>query len=197
MRLIAGLGNPGVEYALTRHNVGWDVIDHLAEHLNAGRPLEKFGGACWGPFTIAQERVCLLKPYTFMNNSGVAIGEIARFYKIETRDILVIVDDINLNVGRLRLRAKGSAGGHNGLKSVIAHLSSQDFPRLRIGVGSCPERYDLVDWVLGRFSASERDLIDKAVSAASLYCEQWCKTEINRLMNRVNSYDAVVSNGEA
>lgn len=197
MRLIAGLGNPGTEYALTRHNVGWDVIDRLADRLDAGNSAVKFGGACWGPLMVKDERVCLLKPYTYMNNSGVAIGELARFFKIEPCDILVVVDDVNLPLGKMRLRAKGSAGGHNGLKSVIAHLSSQDFPRLRIGVGSCPPHFDMIDWVLGHFTSTDRSIIDRAIAQASEFCRDWCALTTEKLMNRVNSCDVSTPDGEA
>ena len=197
LRLIAGLGNPGTEYALTRHNVGWDVIDSLAERLDAGDPSVKFGGACWGPLTVWGERVCLLKPYTYMNNSGVAIGELARFFKIEPCDVLVVVDDVNLPLGKLRLRAKGSAGGHNGLKSIIAHLSSQDFPRLRIGVGSCSSKDEMIGWVLGHFSAADRLVVDRAIDRASEFCRDWCASTTEKLMNRVNSCDVNSTDGEA
>ncbi len=194
MRLIAGLGNPGPEYALTRHNVGWSVIDHLADRLGAGQPQTKFAGGCWGPLTVDGERVCLLKPYTYMNNSGIAVGDFVRFYKIEPADILIVTDDINLPLGRMRIRSKGSAGGHNGLKSIIAHLSSQEFSRLRIGVDPCPQDHDLISWVLGNFSSSERLIIDRAVESASAFCEQWCSTATEKLMNSVNSLD--LRNGE-
>lgn len=197
MRLIVGLGNPGTEYALTRHNVGWDVIDRLTESVGAGRPTQKFGGACWGPVVLKGEHVCFLKPYTYMNNSGVAVGELARFYKIAVSDVLVVVDDINLPVGRMRLRAKGSAGGHNGLKSIIAHLSSLDFPRLRIGVGTCPQYYNMADWVLGRFPPEDRSVIDRMIAAAASCCEEWCSSTTERLMNSVNRRDSVTANGEA
>ena len=197
MLLIAGLGNPGVEYALTRHNIGWNVIDHLVDRIGAGTSVLKFGGTCWGPLTIGGERVCLLKPYTYMNNSGLAVGELARFYKIEPQNILIVVDDVNLPLGKMRLRGKGSAGGHNGLKSIIAHLSSQDFPRLRIGVGGCPESYEMVNWVLGHFSEADRRIIDNAVDMAATFCVDWCSTETSRLMNRVNSCNAANLNGEA
>lgn len=196
MRLIAGLGNPGPEYALTRHNIGWNTIDVIVEKMRAGESRNKFGGAFWS-LSFEGDQLFLLKPYTYMNNSGVAIGEISRFYKIAPADILVVSDDINLPLGRMRLRAKGSAGGHNGLKSIIAHLSSQDFPRLRIGVDPCPPRYDLAAWVLGTFSGSDRDVADRAIDRAAEFCLKWCTSKIDRLMNSVNSYDAKSENGEA
>ncbi|MGI6075336.1 MAG: aminoacyl-tRNA hydrolase [Pyramidobacter sp.] len=189
MRIIAGLGNPGPEYALTRHNVGWNVIDRLVDKLNAGKPQEKFGGAFWGPLLWNGERVGLLKPYTYMNDSGVAVGEVARFYRVEPSKILVVVDDINLPLGKMRLRVKGSAGGHNGLKSIIAHLSSQEFCRLRIGVGACPADRGLAAWVLGGFSKEQRLIIDASIDSASEFCLRWCSTAAERLMNSVNSYD--------
>ncbi len=194
MRLITGLGNPGPDYAMTRHNVGWSVIDHLADRLGAGQPQTKFAGGYWGPLVVGNERVCLLKPYTYMNNSGIAVGEFVRFYKIEPSDILIIADDINLPLGRMRIRSKGSAGGHNGLKSIIAHLSTQEFSRLRIGVNPCPPEYDLTSWVLGNFSSSERPIIDRAVERASAFCEQWCSSNTEKLMSSVNSLD--LRNGE-
>ncbi len=198
MRLIAGLGNPGAEYALTRHNVGWDVVDRLSARLDAGQPSVKFGGDFWGPLNVGGERCFLLKPHTYMNESGVAVGSLARFYKISPADTLIVVDDINLPVGRMRFRVKGSAGGHNGLKSVIAHLGTLDFPRLRIGVGACPANYDLAGWVLGRFPVSDRDVVDEAIDRASVFCQFWCSEKnVEKLMNRVNSLSAKSLNGEA
>jgi PTH1 family peptidyl-tRNA hydrolase len=197
LRIIAGLGNPGAEYALTRHNVGWNVIDHLADRINAGTTLTKFSGAFWGPLTLGNERVCLLKPYTYMNDSGIAVSELARFYKVQPSDILVVVDDVNLPLGRMRLRLKGSAGGHNGLKSIIAHLGSLEFPRLRIGVGSCPPQLGLADWVLGTFNAQDREIIDRSIEKASSFCVQWCTTDSEKLINSVNSCDVRFQNGEA
>jgi PTH1 family peptidyl-tRNA hydrolase len=197
LRIIAGLGNPGTEYALTRHNVGWNVIDHLVDRISAGSPQTKFGGAFWGPLTLGKEHVCLLKPYTYMNNSGIAVGELACFYKVLPADILVVVDDINLPLGRLRLRMRGSAGGHNGLKSIIAHLGSMDFPRLRLGVNSCPPGRELADWVLGTFTSDDRDIIDRSIEKASAFCVQWCCEDTEKLMNSVNSCDVRSQNGEA
>ncbi len=189
MRIIAGLGNPGPEYALTRHNVGWNVIDRLVDRLDAGKPQNKFGGAFWGPLSREGDRIALLKPYTYMNDSGVAVGELARFFRVLPSEILVVVDDINLPLGRMRLRTKGSAGGHNGLKSVIAHLGSQEFCRLRIGVGACPADRELAAWVLGGFSESQRNIVDASIDSASEFCLQWCSVTTEKLMNNVNSYD--------
>lgn len=138
-----------------------------------------------------------LKPYTYMNNSGIAVGEVVRFYKIEPKNILVIVDDVNLSLGRMRFRLKGSAGGHNGLKSVIAHLSSMDFPRLRLGVDSCPPHYDMAAWVTGHFSADDRRVIERSIEKASVFCLEWCSSDAEKLMNRVNSCDVRSVNGEA
>ena len=197
MRLIAGLGNPGTDYALTRHNVGWDVIDRLADRLRAGEPSVKFGGACWGPLTVGGERLFLLKPYTYMNNSGVAVGELARFYKIDPGEVLVVLDDINLPLGRMRIRPSGSAGGHNGLKSIIAHLGTQDFPRLRLGVDHCPEGRDMAAWVTGHFSTADRAVIDRSIERASAFCVEWCSSDAAHLMNSVNSCDVRILDGEA
>jgi len=197
LRLITGLGNPGPEYVNTRHNLGWDVIDFLADELRAGSPSQKFEGGFWGPLFINGEKVCLLKPYTYMNNSGRSISALAAFYKIEVKDILIVVDDINLPLGRLRLRLRGSAGGHNGLKSIIAHLSTLDFARLRIGAGACPQHYDMADWVLGHFSAAERRVADIAVHKAAQFCQEWCALDIEKLMNRVNSSNVNSHDGEA
>ncbi len=197
MRLIVGLGNPGLEYAQTRHNVGWHVLDLLSEDLGAGRPAIKFGGQFWGPLCWRDHRICLLKPLTYMNNSGVAVGELARFYRLESEQVLIVYDDVNLPVGRLRLRAHGSAGGHNGMKSIIAHLGTLDFPRLRVGVGAPPLGTAMVDYVLGRFGPEDRPVVDKAIAAASDICLEWCETETLRLMNKVNGYRAQARDGEA
>ncbi len=187
MRLIVGLGNPGLEYTNTRHNLGWEVIDNIVDALHAGFPAQKFDGGFWGPLTINGEKVCLLKPYTYMNNSGRSVNAVASFYKIESEDILIAVDDINLPLGRLRMRLRGSAGGHNGLKSIIAYLGTLDFARIRIGAGACPTHYNLADWVLGHFTVDERRVIDVAVSRAAQFCQEWCALDIEKVVNRVNS----------
>ena len=164
MKLVVGLGNPGRRYAGTRHNVGFDVLDLLAERHRLeweSAPAEALQ-AKWRPASVIA-----VKPLTFMNLSGVAIGELLRFYKIESPDLFVIVDDTNLELGRLRARPSGSAGGHNGLKSVIAALGTEEFARLRIGVGRGDGRWDLADHVLAKFEPEERDEIAEATVARS------------------------------
>lgn len=153
--IIAGLGNPGRDYEKTRHNVGFWAVDHIAAELGAKIDRAKFH-ALATEAEIGGVRALLMKPETFMNNSGVAIAEASAFYKIPPEKILVLHDEISFEPGLLRIRRRGSAGGHNGLKSIIAHLGSEDFPRIKIGVGKKPSpEYDLADWVLGRFSEAD------------------------------------------
>lgn len=150
MFIIVGLGNPGKQYQQTRHNAGFDVIDMLADKYNIDIDIAKHKGLL-GRGIIEGQRVVLVKPMTYMNNSGECVREVMDYYKLTVDDIIVVFDDINLEPGRLRLRARGSAGGHNGIKSIIAHLKSEEFKRIKFGVGSKPKGWDLVDWVLGRF----------------------------------------------
>ena len=165
--LIVGLGNPGREYERTRHNVGFRTAELLAREANVTIDRAKFRGltrSC----ELAGQKVLLLKPETFMNNSGEAVQLAAMFYKLPIDHILVISDDISLPVGKIRVRAEGSAGGHNGLKSIIAHLGSQDFPRIRVGVGAKPHPdYDLADWVLSSFTSEEEKLLAPALDHAA------------------------------
>ena len=185
MKLIVGLGNPGRNYAGTRHNVGFDVVDMLAGRFNAvwepaPRGLEAF---------TARDRVSdtlLAKPLTFMNLSGAAVVGLAQFYKIELTDLLVVVDDVNLELGRLRARAAGSAGGHNGLKSIIGALGSDAFARIRIGVGGGDPRRDLSGHVVGRFAPEERTIIAEAVSRCADAAELFVAEGIAPVMNRFN-----------
>ena len=159
--IIVGLGNPGREYERTRHNAGFISIDYIAERLGARVDRAKFH-ALVGEATVGESRVLLMKPTTYMNNSGVAVKEAAAFYKIPPERVIVMHDEISFEPGKIRLRRKGSAGGHNGLKSIIAHLGSEDFPRIKIGVGQKPSpEYDLADWVLGRLPDADRESIDK------------------------------------
>jgi PTH1 family peptidyl-tRNA hydrolase len=153
--IVAGLGNIGKQYEKTRHNAGFLAIDAMAEKLGVKIDRVKFHSTV-AEAQISGKRVLLMKPTTLMNNSGVAIGEAAAFYKIPPERVIVLVDDISLSPGVIRIRRRGSAGGHNGLKSIIAHLSSEEFPRIKIGVGQKPTpEYDLVNWVLGVFSVED------------------------------------------
>ena len=158
--IIAGLGNPGAQYDKTRHNVGFVAIDYIAEKLGVRIDRAKFH-ALTAEAKIGEVRVLLMKPQTYMNNSGVAIGEAAAFYKIPPERVLILHDEISFDPGIIRIRRKGSAGGHNGLKSIIAHLASEEFPRVKIGVGKKPNpEYDLADWVLGKLPKEHSDIID-------------------------------------
>ena len=158
--IIAGLGNPGAQYAKTRHNVGFVAIDYIAEKLGVRIDRAKFHSLV-AEAKIGSVRVLLMKPETYMNNSGVAVGEAATFYKIPPERVLVLHDEISFEPGLMRIRRKGSAGGHNGLKSIIAHLSSEEFPRVKIGVGKKPTpEYDLADWVLGKMPKEANDAFE-------------------------------------
>ncbi len=166
MLLIVGLGNPGKEYANTRHNIGFDVIETLAEQEKISL-LEYKHKALIGKGYIGGEKVILAKPQTYMNLSGESVREILDYYKLDSRtDLLVISDDISLKPGQIRLRKKGSAGGHNGLKNIILHLGHDEFQRMKMGVGEKPPEYDLVDYVLGHFTKEERKVMDDAVVQA-------------------------------
>ena len=165
--LVVGLGNPGPKYEWTRHNMGFLVIDELAEREKL--PVQKLKyRALTNTVTLGGQSVLLMKPTTYMNLSGESVGEAARFYKIPPQRVLVISDDVALPQGKLRIRRSGSAGGHNGLKNIIYHLGSEDFPRVKIGVGDKPHPgYDLADWVLSRFSAQEQTLLEPAIRRAA------------------------------
>ena len=185
MYLIVGLGNHGREYEHTRHNAGFDAIDVLAGKLGADVKEKKHKGLC-GKGMIAGEKVILLKPQTFMNLSGESVRAAADFYKIDAEHMIVLYDDIDLDVGKLRVRAKGSAGGHNGIKNIIAHMGTQEFPRVRIGVGAKPDRMDLADYVLGRFSQVERPVMEDAFEEAAEAAIAVVEDGIDAAMNRFN-----------
>ena len=172
MFVIVGLGNPTAQYEGTRHNAGFDVIDVLAEKYNISVDARKCRAFC-GKGVIAGQKVLLVKPQTYMNLSGESVGGIVNYYKIDPEsELLVIYDDISLDVGQLRIRKKGSAGGHNGIKSIIAHLGTTVFPRIKVGVGEKPKNYDLADYVLGHFSKQERELMEEGYEHASDAVEQ-------------------------
>ncbi len=167
MYIIVGLGNFAKEYVNTRHNIGFDVIDKLAEQENIAM-LEKKHKAVIGKGVVAGQKCILAKPVTFMNLSGESVRELIDYYKAdETTELIVISDDISLAVGQLRVRKKGSAGGHNGLKNIIAHLGHDSFIRIKVGVGEKPKGWDLADYVLGHFSPQERTLMDEAALRAA------------------------------
>jgi len=187
MYLVVGLGNPGDEYKHTRHNVGFDVIDLMAEKYNARVNRIKFKGV-YGEVSISREKVILLKPSTYMNLSGESVREASSFYKIPNENIIIIYDDISLDAGKLRIRSKGSAGGHNGIKSIIANLSSDIFPRIKIGVGQ-PEK-SLIPHVLGRFSKEHRVLVEKAFEASAKATQTIIEKGCTEAMNQFNGFNA-------
>lgn len=184
--IVAGLGNPGTKYEGTRHNVGFIFVDLLAEKL--GFPINKLKfKSLYADVPIAGVRCLIMKPQTFMNNSGISIREAADFYKIPPENIIIIFDDISLKPGTMRIRKKGSDGGHNGLKSIIYHLNSDQFPRIKIGVGAKPHpEYDLADWVLSGFNKQDaqavRDVLENATGAVELLVNN----KIDEAMNRYN-----------
>ncbi len=182
--IIAGLGNPGTEYEKTRHNAGFLAIDYIASKYNVNINRLKFK-ALVAEADIGGMRVLLMKPQTFMNSSGEAVGEAAAFYKIPAENILVLHDEISFDAGIIRIRRKGSAGGHNGLKSIIAHISSDAFPRIKIGVGQKPNPdYDLVKWVLGRFPVEDMKKIEDKFSDILNSAELIISGEIDCAMNK-------------
>ena len=184
--ILAGLGNPGAKYEMTRHNAGFLAIDMLAMKQNKEIKRLKFH-ALTCDAEIEGKKCLLMKPQTFMNNSGEAIGEAAKFYKIPPQNIIVLSDDISLDVGKIRIRRKGSAGGHNGLKSIIAHLGSEDFPRVKIGVGKKPNAYmDLADWVLGRFPKELEPQLKEALENADGAISLIVQDKFDRAMNLYN-----------
>jgi PTH1 family peptidyl-tRNA hydrolase len=184
--VIAGLGNPGSKYSETRHNVGFDVIDRLAHENNIKVNRLRFK-ALTGEGFIGTEKVLLVKPSTYMNNSGESIREIMDFYKLEPEKLLVVVDDIDIEFATIKLKKKGSAGSHNGLKSIIYHLQTDNFPRLKVGIGKKPPYYDLADFVLSRFSTDERKLVDQAIRNASEAVQEFVRSGIDKAMNEFNS----------
>jgi PTH1 family peptidyl-tRNA hydrolase len=183
MKLIAGLGNPGAEYAGTRHNIGFEVIDRIAELHNI--PVRKRDmRAVLGDGLVRGEKVILVKPMTYMNLSGESVGAIARRYKLDPQDVWIIADDVALPLGRLRIRLKGSAGGHNGLTSIEQHLQTQEYPRFRVGVGAA--RGDMVGHVLGKFRPGEREKMGEAVDRAVAALEVAIEGGLELSMNRFN-----------
>ena len=185
MKLIVGLGNPTAKYDKTRHNVGFEVIDQLSKEYSISVDTAKHKGL-YGKGRIASETVILLKPMTYMNLSGESVVAVANYFKITAEDIIVIYDDINLDVGRLRIREKGSAGGHNGIKNIIAHLGTDAFPRIRVGVGMKPPRMDLADYVLSHFTKEEQVMMEDGYAKACKALELMVMDDVAKAMNDFN-----------
>lgn len=186
MFIIVGLGNPSKEYENTRHNIGFDTIDAIADKYNIN-VMELKHKAKIGKGYIDGEKVILAKPLTFMNSSGESIRAIIDYYKAEPEtDLIVILDDISLPPGQIRIRKRGSAGGHNGLKNIIQHLGGENFQRIRMGVGEKPKEYDLIDWVLGHFNREDRKAVDEAILKAVQAVEMILKDGADAAMNEFN-----------
>jgi PTH1 family peptidyl-tRNA hydrolase len=185
MKLIVGLGNPGRKYEKTRHNVGFETLNLVAQRCAAETAKDKFDGRL-AEATIAGERALLLWPHTLMNRSGQSVLGAVNFYQLPPADILVVCDDFNLPLGTLRFRSQGSAGGQRGLQDIIRRLGTQEFSRLRIGIGPVPENWDAADFVLSRFAAAERREIDEAIMRAADGVECWVAEGIAASMNKFN-----------
>lgn len=186
MYIIAGLGNPTMQYEGTRHNAGFDVIDALADKYNISVDGRK-NRAYIGKGIIEGQKVLLVKPQTYMNLSGESIGGLVDYFKIdEEQNLIVIYDDISLSPGQIRIRKKGSAGGHNGIKNIIAHLGTQVFPRIKVGVGEKPKKYDLADYVLSHFTKAEREEMEEGYQKAIQAVEKILAGEMEAAMNEFN-----------
>ena len=185
--IIAGLGNPGAKYEMTRHNAGFLAVTMLANDLGVDIKRLKFHSLV-AECTVGGKKCLLMKPQTMMNNSGEAIAEAANFYKIPSENVLIIYDDISLEIGNLRIRRKGSAGGHNGIKSIISHLKSEEFPRIKIGVGKKPNpEYDLAAWVLSRFPKESEPALKKSLENACSAAKLIAEGNAEKAMNAYNS----------
>ena len=198
MKLIVGLGNPGKEYAQTHHNVGFMVLDRLAQK-NGIEVIDLKGKALTGKGMICGEKVLLAKPQTYMNLSGESVRALSDYYKIEPQDILIIYDDIDLEPGKMRIRKSGSAGSHNGMKSIVQHLGTTEFPRLRVGIGGKPEGWDLADYVLSKIvPESDKELsagIANAADAVELILCEGMQEAMNRYNKRKNESDITEKTG--
>lgn len=193
MYIIVGLGNPGKQYEKTRHNIGFDFIDTLADKYHISVLEAKFK-ALIGKGVIEGQKVVLVKPLTYMNLSGESVRQVIDYFKVdEESELIIVYDDISLNPGGLRIRAKGSAGGHNGIKNIIQHLGHDKFMRIKVGVGEKPKGWDLVDYVLGRFTTEDRKLVDEAIDVAVEAAKIMITEGIDEAMNRCNRTGKVES----
>jgi len=187
MKCIIGLGNPGRKYAETRHNIGFKVVNELLNRHNFKLDKKKFNGN-YAMEELESEKIILLQPQTFMNLSGEAVRPLMGYYNIEVEDILVIYDDLDLPTGKVRLRAKGGHGGHNGMRSLIDHLGTKDFNRIRFGVGRPTTPIAIVDYVLGKFAKDEQQVVNESIEKAADACETWVKGKpFLEVMNAYNS----------
>lgn len=190
MKLIVGLGNIGKEYENTRHNIGFMVVDELAKRWGISFGKED-RSACCAEYRLGGEKILVIKPTTYMNLSGFAVGAYANFFHIDPEDIAVIQDDMDIALGQIRIRSKGSAGGHNGIKSIIQHLGTEEFPHFKIGIGH-PDRNDkaVINHVLNGFYADEKETICKAVNDMASALEEWVKVDLNSAMQKYNTKKA-------
>jgi len=185
MKLIAGLGNPGIKYARNRHNVGFMTLDHLARAEHKRFERQRFNAQLL-EVNLADERVLLVKPQTYMNLSGSAVGKLAAFYRLARADVMIVYDDLDLPLGKIRLRANGSSGGHHGMESVIKHLGGSDIPRLRIGIGR-PDPNQDIGHVLGNFHDDEMSALDDVLARAGNALRVWAREGIIKAMNEFNA----------
>lgn len=186
MKCIVGLGNPGKKYQSTRHNIGFMVIDELLSRHNLTLDKDKFKGK-YVIATINGEKVLLLEPQTYMNLSGECLRPLIDYYNVEVEDVLVVYDELDIPTGKIRLRQKGGHGGHNGIRSIIDHLGTKDFKRIRLGVGRPTSPIPVVDYVLGDFSKAEKELVHESISKAADACENWLKNSFDKVMNDFNA----------
>ncbi|MTH55251.1 aminoacyl-tRNA hydrolase [Bacillus mangrovi] len=185
MKVFVGLGNPGRQYADTRHNAGFMVIDELSRRLSIPLDKTKFNGV-YGTGFAGSSKVLLVKPLTYMNLSGECVRPLMDYYEVPDENMAVIYDDLDLPAGKIRLRTKGSAGGHNGIKSMIQHFATQEFNRIRIGIDRPPAGMKVPDYVLGSFSKEEQPLISEAVTRSAVACEEWLSKPFLQVMNDFN-----------
>lgn len=185
MHIIVGLGNPTEKYQATRHNIGWDAITRISDEYRIPLDFKKHKAIC-GSGYIEGEKVILAQPLTYMNLSGESVRELVDYYKVSPEELIVIYDDISLDIGQLRIRKKGSAGGHNGIKSITQHLGTIEFPRIKVGIGDKPADWDLADYVLSRFHGEEEQVIREALKDVSDACKIMITSGIEEAMNRYN-----------
>jgi PTH1 family peptidyl-tRNA hydrolase len=187
LSLIAGLGNPGIEYAGTRHNIGFMLVERLAARGRAAWKLERKFNARLARLESDGQRIILCQPQTFMNASGEAVGAVARFYQVPAQRLLIVADDADLPLGQIRLRARGSSGGHHGLESIEQQLATREYPRLRLGIGRrAADDREITDYVLGRFAAGERETVEAELDRAAQQVECWWNAGIKEAMNQFN-----------